>query len=79
MRIVKQRGRPARRQAQVLQFVGAMIASDGIAPSYGMICDQLGIQTRTEVCRIIARLERAGALSRVGSGRVRRIRLGATM
>jgi hypothetical protein len=41
-----------------------------------MICDHLGIRSRQEVSRIVARLERDGALSRVGKGRVRRIRLG---
>lgn len=67
------RGRPARRRAQVLSYVRRTIVEDGRAPSYGMICTALGIRTRQEVSRIVADLERAGALRRVGRGKVRRI------
>lgn len=63
------------RSSQVLAFVHAQLQTEGIAPSYGMICDELGINGRHKVNDIIKRLERRGLLSRVGSGRVRRIRL----
>ena len=73
------------RSVQVLAFVHSTIASDGIAPSYTMIADHLGISSRAKVCEIVKRLERRGLLSRVGGGRcprnvygrhVRRISLG---
>lgn len=69
------RGRPARRQAQTLDYVRTTIRSDGIAPSYGMICESLGIATRSEVCRIVTALERDGKLKRIGRGKVRRLQL----
>jgi SOS-response transcriptional repressor LexA len=65
------------RGAQVLAYVRATIANDGHAPSYRMICDALGIATKGEVSEIVSRLERRGALRRVGRGRVRRISLPA--
>lgn len=70
---------------QVLEYVNVTIASDGIAPSYEMICDTLGISSRGKVSEIVARLEKRGLLSRVGIFRcprgtntrnVRRIMLG---
>lgn len=67
--------RPALRKSQVLDYVQSVIAQDGVAPSYGMICDALNIRTRTEVCRFVRQLENEGLLKRVGYGRVRRIRL----
>jgi SOS-response transcriptional repressor LexA len=69
------RGRPARRRAQVLDYVRNTISSEGLAPSYGMICNATGIRTRQEVCRIVGALEQAGQISRVGRGKVRRLRL----
>lgn len=63
------------RGTQVLEFVRITIAADGQAPSYAMICNALGIGTKADVGKIVARLERRGVLSRVGHGRVRRIRL----
>jgi SOS-response transcriptional repressor LexA len=69
------RGRPAIRQAQVLNYVQSIFADHGHPPSYGMICTALGINSRQEVHRIIARLEGVGLLSRIGEGKVRRIRL----
>jgi SOS-response transcriptional repressor LexA len=69
------RGRPAIRQAQVLNYVQSIFADQGHPPSYGMICTALGINSRQEVSRIVARLESVGLLARVGHGRVRRIRL----
>lgn len=69
------RGRPAARQAEVLGYVRQKTTSDGVAPSYGMICHDLGISSRGEVRRIVSRLEDLGKLRRVGAGRVRRIRL----
>jgi SOS-response transcriptional repressor LexA len=69
------RGRPATRQRELLAYVKAVVGRDGVAPSYGMICSDLGIRTRQEVSRIVSRLESMGELSRVGRGKVRRIRL----
>lgn len=65
------------RGRQVLAYVQCVIAEQGIAPSYSMIRDELGFQSRAHVCRVVKRLESRGLLSRVGHGRVRRIRLGA--
>jgi SOS-response transcriptional repressor LexA len=69
------RGRPATRRNQALGFIETTLRNDGVAPSYGMICAALGIRTRQEVSRIVGHLEREGKLSRVGRGKVRRIRL----
>lgn len=69
------RGRPSVRRRQVLSFIQDTIAANGIAPSYGMICDALNIGTRSEVRRIVIALECAGELRRAGRGRVRRINL----
>jgi SOS-response transcriptional repressor LexA len=63
------------REHQVLAFTRSVIEEQGVAPSYGMICDELGINTRGEVSRIVAGLERKGILRRAGVKRVRRIRL----
>lgn len=74
------RGRPAGhnralgyRETQVLAFTHAVFAEQGVAPSYRMICRELGIATPGEVSRIVANLERRSLLMRVGRGRVRRI------
>lgn len=63
------------RAVQVLEYVRLTIAEDGAAPSYAMICQALGINSKGEVSRIVAALENRGLLSRTGKGRVRRIRL----
>lgn len=63
------------RALQVLEYSRRVIANDGIAPSYGMICEELGINTRGEVSRIVGDLERRGLLRRAGRGRVRRLRI----
>lgn len=63
------------RAAQLLAYVQQVIEVEGVAPSYSMICDALGIGSCTEVRRIVASLEKRGLLRRVGKGRVRRIRL----
>lgn len=60
------------RASQVLEFVRTTIARTGRAPSYGMICEALGISTKGEVSDIVKGLERRGLLTRVGAGRVRR-------
>lgn len=62
---------------QVLAFVRTTIATHGQAPSYRMICEELGISTKGEVCTIVDRLEKRGLLRRVGAGRVHRIRIEA--
>lgn len=61
------------RETQVLAFTQSVINQQGIAPSYGMICAELGIAQRCQVHRIVVNLERRGLLKRVGAGRVRRI------
>lgn len=58
---------------QVLAFVRTTIATHGQAPSYRMICNELGIGDKTDVARIVSRLEKRGLLRRVGAGRVHRI------
>ena len=63
------------RAVQVLAYVRAEIETSGRAPSYDMICDQLGISSRGKVSEIVNGLERRGLVSRAGAGRVRRIRL----
>ena len=65
------------RGRQVLAYVQCVIAEEGTAPSYSMIRDELGFPSRAEVCRVVQRLESRGLLSRVGHGRIRRIRLSA--
>jgi hypothetical protein len=59
----------------LITYVRRIIDRDGVAPSYGMVCADLRIGTRQEVARLVKAAERIGALRRVGSGRVRRIRL----
>jgi SOS-response transcriptional repressor LexA len=63
------------RAQQVLGYVERTYARDGIAPSYSMIRDELGMYSKSNVQRTIESLERQGLLRRAGSGRVRRIRL----
>jgi SOS-response transcriptional repressor LexA len=63
------------REFQVVKYVHETIAVEGIAPSYRMIKEALGITTKGEVCRIVGKLEKRGILRRAGRGRVRRIRL----
>jgi SOS-response transcriptional repressor LexA len=63
------------RAVQVLGYVRETIAEEGVAPSYGMIAERLGISSREKVRRIVVGLEKRALVSRVGSGRVRRIRL----
>lgn len=63
------------RGAQVLSYVQSTIADEGQAPSYSMICNELGIGTKADVARVVARLERRGLLRRTGRGKVRRIAL----
>jgi DNA-binding IclR family transcriptional regulator len=62
------------RAVQILAYVEETRAAEGQAPSYGMISNKLGM-TKGAVCRSVQRLERRALLSRVGSGRVRRIQL----
>jgi len=69
------RGRPAKRRHQVLAYVKATVATEGRAPSYGMICTALGMNSRQDVYQIVTRLEKDGHLHRAGQGRVRRINL----
>lgn len=57
------------RSEQVLKYVRFVIERDGIAPSYEMIADELGISGRHKVSDIVKRLEKRGLLRRVGTGR----------
>jgi DNA-binding MarR family transcriptional regulator len=66
---------PGYRGFQVLEYVNATIAAEGRAPSYGMIRDELGLESKGHVSNIVKRLEKRGLVSRVGAGRVRRLRL----
>ena len=68
-------GRPAKRREQMLSYVRDVFASEGFAPSYGMICKELGIRSREQVSRMVQAAERDGLLRRVGAGKVRRIQL----
>jgi SOS-response transcriptional repressor LexA len=72
---VKNRGRPATRQRELLDYVHSMIRRDGVAPSYRMIQRDLDVGTPGEVRKLVCRLEKVGKLKRVGTGRVRRIQL----
>lgn len=63
------------RGSQVLAFVHVTIAELGHAPSYGDIRDELGFSDRSDVRKVVVRLEKRGLLKRAGAGRVRRIRL----
>lgn len=66
---------PGYRMVQILEYIRATIDVDGIAPSYGMIRDEFGFASKGKVADYIRRLEKYGLIARVGSGRVRRIRL----
>lgn len=63
----------------MLDYVRDVFASDGVAPSYGMICTALGIRSREQVSRMVRAAERDGELRRVGAGKVRRIRILTTI
>lgn len=63
------------RGSQVLGYVRETIASEGQAPSYGMIRDRFNLAHNGHVHDIIVRLEARGLLRRAGRGRIRRIRL----
>jgi SOS-response transcriptional repressor LexA len=66
------------RASQVLAFVRKCIEEEGHAPSYNMIRKELDFADCADVCKVVGRLENRGLLSRVGRGRVRRIRLPST-
>lgn len=72
---MNKRGRPAKRLAQFVEYVVRVIERDGVAPSYGMACVDLRIGSRGEVARLVRIAESKGLIRRVGSGRVRRMRL----
>lgn len=69
------RGRPAHRRRELLAYVKDTVRTKGVAPSYDEIRADLKISSRGEVRRIVCRLEQDGKLSRVGKGRVRRLKL----
>ena len=49
---------------RVLEFIEAYIRLHGISPSYEVTADALGMKAKSNVCRIVARLEAAGMLSK---------------
>lgn len=63
------------RQVQFLAYVQRELETSGIAPSYDMIDRELDLGGRHKVHKLVKSMERRGYLSRVGKGRVRRIRL----
>jgi SOS-response transcriptional repressor LexA len=63
------------RGCQVLAYVREIIEAEGMAPSCYRIRDALGFYDIAGVVRVVDVLERRGLLRRVGSGRVRRLRL----
>lgn len=63
------------RQQQVLSYVERVVQRDGVAPSYSMIRDELGMYSSSDVRKVVEGLEKHGVLRRAGAGRVRRIRL----
>ena len=63
------------RERQVLTYIRAEIAATGNPPSYGMIERECHMSGRNKVSVVIKRLEAKGKIARVGTGRVRRIRV----
>lgn len=63
------------RQFQVLNYVRQEIELTGQAPTYSMICEELGIDGRGNITAIIKGLEKRGLLSRVGKHRPRQRRV----
>jgi SOS-response transcriptional repressor LexA len=63
------------RGCQVLSMVRQRLETHGIAPSYDEIVEELSFCDRAAVSRVVAVLEKRALLRRVGSGRVRRLRL----
>lgn len=63
------------RMGQVLAFVRAHLDATNQPPSYGIIARELNMGDRTDVCRVVKRLEASGWLTRAGQGRERRIRM----
>lgn len=63
------------RGCQVLALVRETIDTDGSPPSYTEIRDALGFSDRSDVGKVVARLEGRGLLHRAGEGKTRRIRL----
>jgi SOS-response transcriptional repressor LexA len=63
------------RGCQVLSMVRQHLETHGVAPSYDEIVEELNFCDRAAVSRVVAVLEKRALLRRVGSGRVRRLRL----
>lgn len=63
------RREPGYRAEQVAAFILRAFADSGKAPTYGEICNGVGIRTKGEVRRIIMSLERRGLVHRTGVGR----------
>jgi SOS-response transcriptional repressor LexA len=63
------------RGTQVLAMIRTRIETHGCAPSYDEIMDELGFCDKAGVLRVVEVLERRALVRRVGTGRVRRLRL----
>ncbi len=63
------------RQFQVLAFIRAHLAEHGYAPTLDEVCDETGVGTRGEACRIVKALEKRALIRRVGRYKVRSIQL----
>ncbi len=63
------------RSQEVLAFIRLKIANDDRVPSYTEIQNALGFATRSDVRKVVIRLEQKGLLERSGEGRQRRIHL----
>ena len=48
----------------VLEFIQAYIKLHGISPSYEVTAKALGMKAKSNVCRMVARLEEMGHLSK---------------
>lgn len=53
---------------QVLAFITAQIEQSARPPSYAMIADALGMNSVSDVCHVIRRLEKRGLLKRCDTG-----------
>lgn len=56
------------RGQQVLAFVVATTEAGRRPPSYAMIADQLGMNSISDVCNVVRRLEKRGLLTRSDTG-----------
>ena len=62
MSILGYRGR------QVIEFIADEQERSGRPPSYAMIADALGMNSVSDVCHVVRRLEKRGMLKRTDTG-----------